>query len=124
MVNGEADRLGIFDHALEHQFNKRKEVLLKTCEKRGIRHLGETAELPKFLTEGKKKDKEGVGRDRKDFLKDECRKEAVEWINPFSTKGLVEGMGKDIGNKLLNIAMLFKKLEKRGGVLNKKFLAV
>lgn len=98
--------------------------MFKACEKRGIRHLGKPAEISKFLTEGKKKDQQGIRRDGKNFLKDEGRKEAVERINPFSAKGVVEGMRKDIRNKLLDIAMLFKELEKRGGVLNKPFLTV
>lgn len=63
------DWLGKINQTLEHEFNKGKEVLLKACEKRGIRNLGKAAEIPKFFTNGKKEDKKGIGRDGKNLLK-------------------------------------------------------
>lgn len=45
-VNSLADGLGEIDHVLDHEFNVRKKVLFKACEKRSIGHLGEAAENP------------------------------------------------------------------------------
>lgn len=56
----------------------RKEVLLKASEERGIRNLGEATEIPQFFGEGKKKDKQGIRGNGKDFLKDQSRKKAGE----------------------------------------------
>lgn len=109
---------------LEHQFNKRKKILLKACEKRGVRHFGKAAEIPKFLADGKKKNAEGVRKDGKDFSKDKRGKETMKRIEPLLTGGVVEGIIKNVRNKVPDIAMLFKEPEERGSILNEKFLIV
>ena len=57
----------------KHQFDMRKEVLFKTGKKRGFGNLFKTAEVTEFLAEIKEKDEQGIGRNRKDLLKDESR---------------------------------------------------
>lgn len=56
---------GEIHHILEHQFDIRKEALFKASEKRSIRNLGKAAEIPSFLTNGKKEDEKGIGGDGK-----------------------------------------------------------
>ena len=71
---------------LEHEFNIRKEPLLKTGEERGTGDFGEATEIPEFFAERKKEDKKGIRRDGKDLLKDEGREETGKRIKRLRPK--------------------------------------
>lgn len=74
-INEVAERFGKINHPAEHKLNERLKVLTESCKKRGIGDFGEAAEIPKFFAEGKKKDKQRIGGNRKNLLKDEGRQE-------------------------------------------------
>ncbi len=123
-VNGLADGFGKIDHMLEHEFNIRKELLLKTGEERGIGDFGEAAEIPEFPAEGKKEDKQGIGRDGKDLLKDESREETGKRIKAFAAEGLIKSVMKDRRDEFGNVKMLLKELEKGRGIVKEGILTV
>ncbi|BDF17550.1 hypothetical protein CLOSCI_01902 [[Clostridium] scindens ATCC 35704] len=64
------------DHLPEHKFNIGFKILPKSGEQRSIGDLGKAAKMAKLLTEGQKKNKQRICRDRKNLLKDESRKKA------------------------------------------------
>ena len=113
-VNGLAEWFGEIDHVLEHQFNVGKKVLFKAGEKGGIRHPGETTEVPQFPAEGKKEDEQGIGRDGKNLLEDKGREKAGKRVKAFPSEGL-ESIVKNRRNKLRDIEMLLKELEEGRG---------
>ncbi|MBE7726818.1 MAG: hypothetical protein E7244_21120 [Enterocloster citroniae] len=69
---------------MEHFFNKRKKILFEACKQRSIRNLMEAAKIAKFLTEIKKKDKQGICRNGKNLLKDEGSQKAGKRVKPFT----------------------------------------
>lgn len=123
-VNGLADGFGKINHMLEHEFNIRKELLLKTGEERGIGDFGEAAENPEFFAEGKKEDKKGIRRDGKNLLKDEGREETGKGIKAFAAEGLVKSVMKDRRDEFGEIKMLLKELEKGRGIVKEGILTV
>lgn len=75
-INELADGFCEINHLTEHKFNIRFKVLPEPGKERCIRDFRETAEIPEFPADGKEKDEEGIGRDRKKLLQDKSRKES------------------------------------------------
>jgi hypothetical protein len=71
-----------------------------------------------------KKEKQGVGRDGKDFLEDKGRKEAFQRINSFPSKMLVKGIAENGRDELRNAKMFVKELEKGRCIINECVLTV
>ena len=78
------NKLGKINKLMEHFFNKRKKILFEACKQRSIRNLMEAAKIAKFLTEIKKKDKQGICRNGKNLLKDEGSQKAGKRVKPFT----------------------------------------
>lgn len=88
--------------------------LFKACKQRCIRNFGKPAEIPKLFAKIQKEYKQGIRRDREDFLQDESRKEACKRIISFSSEMLIKGIIKGLRNKKGNIKMQLQKLKKEG----------
>lgn len=61
----------------------------------------------------KQKDQKGIRGDGKELLKDESGKESGKRISSVPVEALVEGIGKDRRDELMDIEMFFQKLEMR-----------
>lgn len=68
-INELADGFSEINHLSEHKFNIRLKVLTEPGKERCIRDFRGAAEIPEFPADGKEKDEEGIGRDRKIFCK-------------------------------------------------------
>lgn len=123
-INHLTDGISIIHHLLKHEFNIRLKVLFETGQERCIGHLGKTAEIPEFPGQPKEKEQEGIRGDGKDFLKDECGKESFQRIVPFPAKVLVKSIAENGRDEFLDVEMLIKELEERGGIINKHVLGV
>lgn len=67
-INEPTDGFCEINHVSEHKFNKRLKVLTEPGKEGGVGDFREAAEIPEFPADGKEKDEEGVGRDRKELL--------------------------------------------------------
>ena len=83
----------------------------KSCKKRSIRNLGETAELPQFSAEIEEKDEQGIGRDGKNLLQDKGGKKSFQRVGAFSAKALIESLGKLVRNELAQVEVFIQKLK-------------
>lgn len=119
-----ANRFRKINHLSEHEFNKGFKILSEPGKERGIGNFGEATEVAQFFTEDQEKDQEGVGGNGKNLLQDKGRKEAGQRIKAFASAVLIESIEKDRRNKLLDIEMFIKKLEKGRGIFDKHILAV
>ena len=123
-INQLADGFGIVHHLLEHEFNIRLKILLKTGQERRVRDFGKTAEVPEFRAEVQENEQKGIRRDGKDFLEDECGEENLKRVIPFPAKMLVKGIAENGRDEFLNVEIFIKELEERRDILKEGILTV
>ncbi len=105
-INRMADRLGIVNHLLEHEFDITHKILLEAGKKRGIRDFIKPTEGAEFTAEMEKDEQEGIRGYGEDFLEDEGRKETFQGIDPLPSEMPVKGMVKGLGDELPDVEML------------------
>ena len=77
-----------------------------------------------FFAKSEKKNEQGIRRDGEDFLQDEGGKEAGKRVIPFPAKTLVKGVIENRRDKLRDVEMFIKELEKGRGIVQEHILAV
>ena len=119
-----ADRFRIVNHLLKHEFNVAGKPQFEARKERGVGDLGKAAESSEFFTELQEENEQGIRRDREDFLQNESRKEASKRKIPFSSKVVIKGIEKSLGNEERNIQMLFERLKKGRDIIHEHITAV